>query len=176
MTPPTRLCRTGIFLASLLGLLLGLPVFAPAAEKKPQITGELMGPMGFYAELKTWPPPPKETVTVTYVPEGSPASGKLKPGDVIIGFNNEKIKGYPQPCIGKAIDEAEAEGGKLSLMLQSGATVVIELPVMGAYSATAPYKCAKSDKIISQTAELVLKTGKIGQNSTRTDLLGLMAT
>ncbi len=175
MSTIRSLSRPAFFLS---GILQVFVTVAPvdAAEKKVKITGEMMGPMGFYAQLQTWPPPPKETVTVTHVPDGSPASGKLKPGDVIIGFNNEKIKGYPQPCIGKAIDDAEAAGGKLSLMLQSGENVVIELPAMGAYSPTAPYQCAKTDKIIAQTAELVLKTGKIGQNSTRTDLLGLMAT
>ncbi len=159
-------------------VLIGVLASSPLQAAAPKITDDMMGPMGFYAELQTWPPPPKEFITVTHVPEGSLASGKLKPGDVIVGFGNEKIKGYPQPCITKAIDDAETEaaGGKLSLMLQSGGNVVIEIPVVGTYSATAPYNCPKSDKIIAQTAELILKTGKIGQNSTRTDLLGLMAT
>jgi Family of unknown function (DUF6288) len=170
-------------------ILLGVLVLATADAAAVKDAGEMLGPTGIRGLIQTWPPPPKEYIEVMAVEKSSPADGKVNVGDVIVGFGTEKIKGYPQPMLAKAIDDAETEaaGGNLILMLKSGKQAVIPLPVLGTYSATAPYNCPKSEKIINQTLEALLKEiegvtqdkrkpKKYELMPTKTALLGLMAT
>ena len=121
---------------------------------------------------------PEKGIKVTNVAKGSPADGKIRKNDEIIGVNNAKFTGDPRRAIAAAIDVAEtvAAGGKLTLILKGNKKVVLTLPVLGSYSATAPYKCPKTDKIISQIAESLLKSKHAGGGATRSGILGLMAT
>ncbi|HBE96012.1 MAG TPA: acetylesterase [Verrucomicrobiales bacterium] len=92
-------------------------------------------------------------IKITKVAEDSPAIRILKIGDVILGVN-EKIFSYdPRTELGKALTAAEAKSGLLSLLRwRDGKTekVVLKLPILGSYSATAPYNCPKSKRIFEE--------------------------
>ena len=81
--------------------------------------------------------------------KNSPADGILAVGDVILGVGGKPFSYDPRTELGKALTTAESEagGGNLSLIRwRAGKTenVVVKLPVLGTYSATAPYDCPKS--------------------------------
>ncbi|MEJ6581947.1 MAG: DUF6288 domain-containing protein [Akkermansiaceae bacterium] len=101
-------------------------------------------------------------VAVTEVAMGSPAAGVLKTGDVILGVGGKAFSYDPRTEFGKALTVAESQagGGKLELMIwRSGKNekAIIQLPVLGDYSATAPFECAKSKKIFEQGSEALAK-------------------
>jgi len=101
-------------------------------------------------------------IAITKVDAGSPADGTLEVGDVILGVAEKRFAYDPRTEFGKALTTAETEaaGGKLSLIRwRKGKeeTVVITLPVLGTYSATAPYDCPKSKLIFEQGCELLAK-------------------
>lgn len=92
-------------------------------------------------------------IYVTKVEEDSPADGVLAVGDVILGVGGKPFSHDPRTELGKALTAAESEagGGNLSLIRWRGGktdNVVLKLPVLGAYSATAPYDCPKSERIL----------------------------
>ena len=94
-------------------------------------------------------------IAITHVADGSPADGVLEVGDVILGVAGKPFAHDPRPELGKALTTAESEagGGKLSLLRWRGGqteTVLLQLPVLGTYSATAPYDCPKSKRILEQ--------------------------
>jgi len=94
-------------------------------------------------------------IRITRVEEGSPADGVLQVGDVILGVGGKPFDGDPRVLFGKAITEAEREANRGALRLlrwRDGKTenVVVKLQVMGSYSATAPFDCPKSRKILEQ--------------------------
>lgn len=92
-------------------------------------------------------------ISVLTVDPGSPADGKFVVGDVILGVA-EKLFAYdPRTELGKALTVAESTKGKGNLSLirwRDGKqeNVVIKLAVLGNYSATAPYDCPKSKRIL----------------------------
>ncbi|MDG1454672.1 MAG: DUF6288 domain-containing protein, partial [Planctomycetota bacterium] len=97
-------------------------------------------------------------ILVTEVAAGSPADGKLKVGDVITGVAGKPIDDDARILFGKAITAAESEEklGRLPLTIwREGKTfeTIIELPVLGNYSDTAPYDCKKSQRIFEQGCE-----------------------
>ena len=94
-------------------------------------------------------------VYITKVDKGSPAGGVLAVGDVILGVGGKPLADDPRTELGKALTAAESEAGSGSLSLtrwRAGktATVVVKLPVLGTYSATAPYDCPKSTRILER--------------------------
>ena len=94
-------------------------------------------------------------IRITKVDKNSPADGTLAVGDVILGVGGKLFSYDPRTEMGKAITQAEktASRGALSLIRWRGGktrTVVVKLPVLGAYSATAPYDCPKSKRIVEQ--------------------------
>ena len=157
--------------------------FAPlSVMAKPQVVGGLLGPTGILAQGS------KRGFTITMVEAGSPADGKVRPGDVIIGAGAAK-KLHPdgRRRLAEAIDEAETPeaGGKLTLLLEGGRSVDLPLKVMGRYSDTAPYDCPKSDAIIRQAADFLIQPAKAKakvpqfnafKGQLQTAWLGLMAT
>ncbi len=104
-------------------------------------------------------------IAITKVENDSPADGILAVGDVILGTGGKPFSYDPRTELGKAITAAESEagGGNLSLIRwRAGKTenVVLKLPVLGTYSATAPYDCPKSQRILEQGCKaLALRVG-----------------
>jgi hypothetical protein len=95
-------------------------------------------------------------IAITKVDKGSPCDGVLAVGDVILGVGGKAFSYDPRTEFGKALTAAEAGDGKLSLTRwRAGASgeVVVNLPVLGRYSATAPYDCEKSRKILQRGCE-----------------------
>ena len=94
-------------------------------------------------------------ILITAVAKGSPAEGVLSIGDVILGTGSQNFADDARIQFGKAIAVAESDkgGGKLPLLRWRGGkseAVELKLPVLGSYSATAPYDCAKSKRIFEQ--------------------------
>ena len=94
-------------------------------------------------------------ISITKVDKGTPADGVLAIGDVILGVGGKPFTYDPRTEMGKALTIAESEAGKGSLSLTrwragSSSEVVVKLPVLGSYSATAPYDCPKSKRILEQ--------------------------
>ena len=113
---------------------------------------------------------PYQILVTTVAPE-TPAAGVLAADDVILGasagggavplFTSDARKSF-----GWAIGAAEARDGVLKVKRwRAGvvADVSISLPIMGAYTETAPYNCPKSAKIMAGAAkslqQKVLKKG-----------------
>lgn len=143
------------------------------------------GPIGVFAQL--YP----EYLVVDSIEEGAPAESVLKKGDRITAVGGERLRGSQQTLFAEAIDKAESrEGaGKLALTVvrpvdtnSAGAkgslpapmTVNLKIPVMGSYSPTAPYDCAKTDKLIRQAADAIVEHKAYGRLGI--GLLGLLAT
>jgi len=94
-------------------------------------------------------------IAITAVEEKSPADRILAVGDVILGVGGHAFAYDPRTELGKALASAETEAGGGNLALtrwRAGRTeeVIIPLPVLGSYSATAPYDCPKSKRILEQ--------------------------
>lgn len=99
-------------------------------------------------------------VAITKVDPGSPADGTLVVGDVILGVAGKAFASDPRTEIGKALTIAEstAGGGKLQLTRwRAGQTenITLTLPVLGEYSATAPFDCPKSKLILEQGCKAI---------------------
>ena len=110
-------------------------------------------------------------ILITNVDKGGPCDGKLQVNDVIVGIGSELFSYDARKELAKGIDEAEkrANKGRLALMIwRQGkiANVVITLPIMGSYSTTAPYECAKTKKLIDLSCEYLknqeIKEGWLG--------------
>lgn len=94
-------------------------------------------------------------IAITSVAKKSPAAGILAVGDVILGVGGKPFSYDPRTEFGKALTAAESDAGGGNLKItrwQAGKTeeVVLKLPVLGNYSATAPYNCPKSKLILEQ--------------------------
>jgi hypothetical protein len=115
-------------------------------------------------------------IRITKVEKGSPAEGKVKVGDVVVGAGGSALGGDVRRAFADAIDRAETRegGGVLTLALKGGRKVELRLEVLGSYSETAPYDCPKTDAIIARAAEHLLKTKKFGRM--QIGLIGLLAT
>ncbi len=94
-------------------------------------------------------------IAITTVEPGSPAEGSFAVGDVLLGVGGNRFSHDPRTEMGRAITAAETEagGGRLTLTRWRAGTaedVTLTLPVLGTFSATAPYDCAKSRLILSR--------------------------
>ena len=101
-------------------------------------------------------------IRITKVDSHSPADGVLAVGDVILGVGGKRFSYDPRTEMGKALTQAESKagGGNLSLIRWRAGkteTVVVKLPVLGDYSATAPYDCPKSKRILEQGCKALAK-------------------
>ncbi len=157
------MCR---FLACVSSLLLIVTVVAAAPLPNPDFTaGEKippgadhdwnLGPTG----LRGWMHSDRmETTTarqilVTRVDAGSPADGVFEVGDVILGVDGQLFQHDPRVEFGRAIGRAERSYGRLTLLRWRDGrrdVVRITLPVLGRYAPTAPFDCAKSQKILTR--------------------------
>jgi hypothetical protein len=117
------------------------------------------GPVGIGITLKR----PGMTMEINNIEEGSPAekTGKLKKGQIIESINGVVLKDIdPRIILGDIITEAEAKDGKINLKIKGEGNVLVEIPVMGAYSDTWPVNCQKSDKIVRLLADVLGKETK----------------
>lgn len=94
-------------------------------------------------------------IAITQVGKGSPADGLLEVGDVILGVGGKPFSHDPRAEMGRALSLAESEAGQGRLSLirwRAGISmeVVLTLPVLGTYSATAPFDCPKSRRILEE--------------------------
>jgi hypothetical protein len=97
-------------------------------------------------------------VAITKVDPGSPADGVLQVGDVLFGAGGKPFSHDPRVELGNALTHAESDEGAGKLKLtrwRDGKTEEIELKltVLGSYSATAPYDCPKSARILELGSE-----------------------
>jgi hypothetical protein len=123
-------------------------------------------------------------ILITRVDQDGPADGILQPGDVITGIGDKPFDTDARKALAQAINEAEKNQNKGQLTLQvfrwgKSQQVTVTLPVMGSYSPTAPFNCAKTNRIIDNAvehmkanADELLKPGWIGYING----LGLLAT
>ncbi len=159
-------------------VLLSPPALAAAKgdAKNPDLTKGQSIPEGYDKDwtlgatgARGWMYPDRLTTTtarqiaVTKVEPGSPAEGKLQVGDVILGVFGEPFDTNARFEFGEALTRAESDAGKGGLVLtrwRDGKTgeVVLQLPVLGTYSATAPYNCPKSKRILGQGCEALAQT------------------
>lgn len=101
-------------------------------------------------------------IKVTEVAKDSPAERVFEVGDVILGAGGEPFSHDPRTEFGRALTAAETEtgGGRLALTRwRDGTTeqVELKLPVLGSYSATAPFDCLKSKRILDAGCEALAK-------------------
>jgi hypothetical protein len=101
-------------------------------------------------------------LTVDSVLAKSPADGRCRAGDVILGVNGVSLKGKdPFVALGNALTKAEAADGVLLFELKDSKGEIrkaeIKIPVLGAYSQSFPLKCGKSDRIVSGILRLSIK-------------------
>ncbi len=94
-------------------------------------------------------------IAITAVAKGSPAEGLFAVGDTLLGAGGKKFSFDPRTELGRAITAAETDagGGKLALTrwrAGQASEVVVKLPVLGTFSATAPYDCPKSRRILER--------------------------
>jgi len=105
-------------------------------------------------------------ISITAVAKDSPADGLLEVGDVILGVAGKPFAYDPRTEFGRALGFAEGESGRLDLLLWRDGktpTVTLQLPVLGEYSATAPYDCEKSKRILERgCAALAKRTAEPG--------------
>jgi hypothetical protein len=94
-------------------------------------------------------------VAITSVAPGSPADNLIAVGDVLLGVAGKPFFFDPRTELGQAITAAETEigGGRLALTRWRAGKkeeITLQLPVLGTFSATAPYDCPKSKRILAQ--------------------------
>ncbi len=111
-------------------------------------------------------------ISVTQVEKGSPAEGVFLVGDVVLGVGGKPFSYDPRTEFGKALTLAEsaAGGGKLAVTrwrAGQAEEVVVKLPVLGSYGATAPYDCPKSKRILEQGCKAL--AGKAAQSPNHDD-------
>ncbi len=133
-----------------------------------------LGPIG----VRTGPFGPN--MGVREVKAGSPADGKLFVGDMIYSVNGMPVGAKAWEAMSAAITESETRemNGRLTLGVRrrgENLDVEITLPVMGRYSATAPYDCPKTEKIIANLEKWVVSRGA-DAGFLNTDALFLLAT
>lgn len=142
------------------------------------------GPLGIFTS------PFGPNLYVISIDPGSPAVGKVLPGDIVYGINGEKFVGPDDPMyfqIADAITESETEsgGGKVELMIRRGKELIrqtLDIGVLGSYSPTSPFYCGKSDMIAERAKQWSYDRFRpekgVPQNATgmlHTDLWFLMA-
>jgi len=100
-------------------------------------------------------------ILITQVAKGSPADGLLEPDDVILGVAQKPFESDARIAFAKALAKAEVGGNLPLLRWRDGKTTTVNLkiPVLGAYSDTAPYDCPKSARIFTAGCEAITRRG-----------------
>ena len=138
-----------------------------------------MGPTGIIALISG-----TRAFNVKSVEKGSPADGKIWPGDQVVGAGRMPFLKRVRFEFAAAIAEARTEKkkGQLVLMVRrktGGRTmqrITLQLDVVGpdTFNDTAPYDCPKTDALITEAADHI--ASKKGYGGLGVGLLGLLAT
>lgn len=140
------------------------PLFSTAPDPKKSVeTIGRFGPVGMAIELHQ----PTFTMVVGDIEPGSPAAAAaaLKKGQFIETINGQSLKDIdPRIQLGQILEAAEAKDGIIKFMVKDDAKaaakeVVVNIPVLGAYSRTWPLDCPKSEKIVRGFAGYISKPG-----------------
>ena len=141
-----------------------------------------LGPTGARGWLWSWRLETTDSrqILVTKVDAHSPADGVLAVGDVILGAGGKLFADDARKSFGRAIAQAEthqARGALKLIIWRKGArkNVQIKLSVMGSYSDTAPYNCAKSAKILDAGCRYIAAKGLRGGIPAQINALALLA-
>jgi len=142
-----------------------------------------LGPTGIRARID--PEEPRQfLVQYVFQDMDSPAKGKIKKGDWIIGANGERFKdphGFHRKQGGRgwvgppyelalAIEDSQGGDGKLNLtVLQNGpnrspTTVTLQLKQVGRFSPTYPWNCPRSDKLREDLCDFLFDYGVKGRH------------
>ncbi len=133
-----------------------------------------LGITGLRAQLVADQP---KALLIKYVFPKSPADGHIKIGDLVVGAGGQLFKekhrdGYGEKVFGadgpiselaQVLEDCQGAGGKgmLALTLQRGSEmqeVVLDVgQKYGTYAATYPGTCAKSDKVLAELLEYLVK-------------------
>jgi hypothetical protein len=135
------------------------PVYIPFPEEGKTWSIKKYGPVGIGIDLVD----PSFTMRINNVEMGSPAhaAGKLGKGQIIASINGETLRDVdPRVLLAELLGKAEATDGLMRLQIRGEGEVVVKLPVLGAYSATWPLNCPKSDRIVRNLANLLAKQEK----------------
>jgi len=141
-----------------------------------------MGPTGITALISG-----TRAFNVKAVDKGSPADGKIWPGDQIVGAGRMPFLKRVRFEFGAAVAQARTEKNKGELVLmvrrKTGGRmmqrVTIKLDPVGpdTFSDTAPYDCPKTDALITEAADYIAsKKARSPYGRLNIGLLGLLAT
>ena len=137
-----------------------LIMISPLTAAKKKSGPKAIGPTGIFGEYNN-----KEVcIVVKQVAKGSPAAGKVLPGDKIegIGSSTFSTKNIRKE-FGEAVLKARTvkQKGKFLLLVKrksSKLNVSLQLGMVGpdTFNSTAPYKCPKTDALIKEAAEHIV--------------------
>jgi hypothetical protein len=137
-----------------------------------------LGPTGIRARID--PDAPKHfKVQYVFQDANSPAKGKIKVGDVIIGANGKTFntphgfhrkkggRGWPGPPIdlARAIEDSQGKDGKLVLTVRpasnpkSKTTVTLQLKPVGRFADSYPWNCPRSDQLLEDLCDYMFEDG-----------------
>jgi len=147
---------------------------APMAEALGDCWYLNVGPTGLRAQITHEHP---SCFTIRYVFKGSPAAGKIHPGDIVVGANGTRLErphrfgrltvdGWDGPLVDMAelIEDSQGKDGKLHLTVWPGGdrggekTVTLQIKPIGRFSPTYPFDCPRSDRLIAQFCDALVET------------------
>ncbi|MFU8892909.1 MAG: DUF6288 domain-containing protein [Luteolibacter sp.] len=166
---PTKIPIIPLPAITLAGFATFLVLTTPASAQFQEHKERLLGPSGIYGVTSP------DEIKIVKIDPGSPADGKLQPGDILTAAGGTPFGGDTRKRFAAAIDAAEATG-TLTLTRKDGTTIDIPLPVIGTYADSAPYDCPKTDLIITRAADFIIESKKLGRDGFPIALLGLLAT
>jgi len=123
-----------------------------------------VGPTGIRSQITTENP---QYFTVRYVFKNSPATGKVKIDDIIVGANGIMLKrphsfakrsqSWDGPLVdmAKLIEDSQGKDGKLHLIVwpagkkEAQKTITVQIEAVGRFSPTFPYNCKRTDKLLT---------------------------
>lgn len=169
MNHPARPALARVFILAFAALfaISGNPLQAAKSAE------HLLGPTGMKGVDS------KSEIKISKVEKGSPADGKVKPGDVIVGVNGKPFAANARREFAAAINASEGKSlaGRLLLDLKGGKQAQLQLKVLGDFSDSAPADCPKSAALVTAAADRIINDPKaLANDSLCVGWLGLMAT
>ena len=159
-----------LFVSNGYGAEIKIPDFTKGEKLVPTgkepLRARMLGPTGLWADFYSQGMDHGASrltrqFLVSKVETGSPADGKIKLGDVILGVDRKPFDSDARKVLVAAIEKAEGGDGNLSLQVWSTgqvADLTIKLKPFGvSHSATCPHSCPKCEALIDVLAEQAKK-------------------